>query len=333
MIKLKQFINEHALLLEEFENCEPQQELEDVFVFFQKDLFDLPKEETDLYETFSKKDEPKDYSTYTDPKMYGHLKISDPNKKLNRHGTGNFNLPAGWSCPLARACAARINPKTKKIEDLNTQFEEAYRCYAASEEALRPNIRQLRWHNFNILKENISDIEALTNIISQSLNIKYYGNPPSTFRIHASGDFFHKNYFLAWIEVTKMFPNTLFYSYTKMLPFLIEYKNKFINLPNVKFVASKGGHATEEQWDEIRKLGVKYAEVGYRDDLVKKFGNRITPEDDDSLAFDNTDLPFGLVLHGTQRAGTKNAKEWYKEKERRRKEKEKFNPRQINIQK
>jgi hypothetical protein len=47
-------------------------------------------------------------------------------------------------------------------------------------------------------------------------------------RIHSSGDFFSKEYFLAWCEVARINPNIIFFGYTKHLDFVIaERPNNF----------------------------------------------------------------------------------------------------------
>src|SRR6478735_7101030 len=74
-----------------------------------------------------------------------------------RFGRGNaklageiytFSLPAGHACPGALRCMAKADPQTGKLQDGPAQ---SFRCYAAADESRYPNVRRLRWHNFNLL--------------------------------------------------------------------------------------------------------------------------------------------------------------------------------------
>src|SRR5262245_56181677 len=96
-----------------------------------------------------------------------HLDANDPAlafrqpESLLRFGAGNgkldgviehFSLPAGWACPGARHCLAKAVETAEgwRIED---GPEVQYRCFSASEEARYPNVRETRWHNFDLLKK------------------------------------------------------------------------------------------------------------------------------------------------------------------------------------
>ncbi len=60
-----------------------------------------------------------------------------------------LSLPAGWSCPGAKDCLSKANRETGKLTDGK---ETVFRCFAASAEALRPNVRDSRWNNFELLR-------------------------------------------------------------------------------------------------------------------------------------------------------------------------------------
>ena len=68
-----------------------------------------------------------------------------------------FSLPAGWTCPGASACLARADRATGKLTDGATQ---AFRCFAASAEAMYKNVRDVRWQNFAALK-GVADGDSL----------------------------------------------------------------------------------------------------------------------------------------------------------------------------
>ena len=80
------------------------------------------------------------------------LKITLGNAKLK--GIYHFSLPSGWSCPGAENCKTFANRETGKITDEQTEVDGvAIRCYSAMDEARRPNVRKVRWDNFDLLKQ------------------------------------------------------------------------------------------------------------------------------------------------------------------------------------
>jgi hypothetical protein len=225
------------------------------------------------------------------------------NKTLLKFGNGNaklaksistFSLPAGYSCPFAYLCLSKASPSAGKITDgPHTQF----RCFAASQEILYPNVRESRWHNFNILKKT-KTVKSMAAIIHASLP-----HENSLIRVHVSGDFFSEQYFLAWLNVALNNNAIIFYGYTKALPFLVKFK-KFIP-HNFRFTASKGG--THDHL--IAKHHLKFAEVVYSVNEALEKGLEI--DHDDSHAISNT-KSFALLLHGIQPKGTPANEAWLK---------------------
>lgn len=142
------------------------------------------------------------------------LKFSFHNQKLNKlahhlHYTYNkvisFDLPAGWSCPCADICKTRADRDTGRIKR-----DGRFMCYAAKAEAYAPSARRLRWHNFDLLRATGGIVWKMEYLIGESLPID-----TRILRIHSSGDFFNKNYFMAWTRVAKNFPGIIFFAYTK----------------------------------------------------------------------------------------------------------------------
>lgn len=217
------------------------------------------------------------------------LKFQFGNAKLmNRIAV--LNLPAGYSCPGALKCLSRFDSKLNKVVDgPNIDF----RCFGAMEERY-PNVRTIRWHNFNLIK-SCKDLDSMVNLISNSLPNTDYIRP------HASaGDFFNETYFLAWLNVAINNPKTIFYTYTKMPQFLVKYKKQ---LPkNFRIIASFGG----KQDILITQKKLKFAKVFlYENDAINA-GLEI--DHDDSHAFDHKKQSFGLLLHGMQPADTEASK-------------------------
>jgi hypothetical protein len=213
------------------------------------------------------------------------LKFQQGNAKLGKN-IFTFSLPAGHSCPFANDCLSKADKLTGKLTDgPNTQF----RCFAASAEAVYPNVRIARWHNFDLLKK-LSTMEA-TNLILQSLPKK-----ANIVRIHVSGDFFNESYFLAWLQVAKLRPNVLFYAYTKSLVYWVNYIKEIPS--NLVLNASEGGKLDAQ----ILEHGLKFAKVVYSPEEAEKLGLSIDHTDEAAY---KTKESFALLIHGQQPKGSK----------------------------
>ena len=211
------------------------------------------------------------------------------NGKLGR-STGIFNLPAAWTCPGASICKWRADRITGK---LSGGEDQELRCFAASEENHRPNVRASRWKNLDnckrLLASGGSKLLADHLIADMPAKIEYL-------RIHASGDFFSREYLRAWILVAQSLPDVTFYAYTKSIPFFVG-----IDLPNNFIVtASIGG-----KYDDQIPDGMKTARIVYSEAEAEQLGLPI--DHDDSHARENKGN-FALLIHGVQPAGSMAAK-------------------------
>ncbi len=223
--------------------------------------------------------------TQTDKPVETLLKFGKGNAKLDKT-IATFSIPAGWTCPGASLCMARANRETGKVVDGPLQ---QFRCFAASAEAAYTNVRESRWHNFDLLKGKTRD--EMSALILASL-------PDTTIiRIHVSGDFFNEAYFGAWIDVATARPGIKFYGYTKSIPF---WHNLADQIPaNLILTASEGGKF------DAQINGFKRAKVVFSEDQAAALGLAI--DHDDSHAYDGNEN-FALLLHGTQAKGTESAK-------------------------
>jgi len=213
------------------------------------------------------------------------LKFQQGNAKLGKN-IYTFSLPAGHSCPFANDCLSKADKLTGKLTDgPNTQF----RCFAASAEAVYPNVRVSRWHNFDLLKK-LSSNEA-ADLILESLPKK-----ANIVRIHVSGDFFNESYFLAWLQVAKLKPNVLFYAYTKSLVYWVNYIKEIPT--NLVLNASEGGKLDAQ----ILEHGLKFAKVVYSPEEAEKLGLSIDHTDEAAY---KTKESFALLIHGQQPKGSK----------------------------
>jgi len=214
------------------------------------------------------------------------LKFGKGNAKLSKD-IYTFSLPAGHSCPYAFECKASADRSTGKIKDGKNQV---FRCFAASQEALYTNTRNARWHNYDLLR-SLSTKSQMVDLIVDSL-------PPkaNTVRVHVSGDFFSQTYFDAWMDVARMFSKKKFYAYTKSLPYWLERRDTIPK--NFNLTSSKGGRT--DVLIDLNKL--KYAEVVFTEEEAKEL--KLELDHDDSHAY-NGKKSFGLLIHGSQKKGSK----------------------------
>lgn len=215
-----------------------------------------------------------------------------------------FSIPSGYTCPFASMCKSLAHRKGGKFSDgKSIQDLGQFRCYAASTEVMYKNVRESRWKNFELLRK-LSTKEEMSELIITSLQylIKTKGDF-SIFRIHESGDFYSQQYFDAWLDVAKAFPDIVFYAYTKSLPFWVARLN---NIPkNLKLIASVGGSADHL----VQKYNLRYCVVVDTVEEAKAMKLRI--DLDETIAYGTNDN-FALLLHGSQKAGTEKAKQTIK---------------------
>ena len=231
------------------------------------------------------------------------LKFGDPNAKLKKmiKKVGlvlkTFTLPAGHTCPAAKDCFSRADRETGKVTD---GPDTVFRCFMASAEARSPSLRKLVWHNLELIKEALKrDAQAgfenmphTSQLINKSLPKKF-----DIMRVHVGGDYFNKEYLQAWIEVAKLNPDKVFYSYSKSLHLFKQFA-----LPeNLVLTASRGG----KHDDLIDLHGWKEALVVYSEEEAAERGLEID-HDDTHAAFGKEN--FALLIHGTQPAGSMASK-------------------------
>ena len=228
------------------------------------------------------------------------LTFSKNNAKVTGH---IISLPAGHACVFANTCLAFAHRDTGKITDGENAI---VRCFAATGESWASNARAIHWHNFDLLRACRTAPEMVA-LIARSLP-----QDAQLVRIHAAGDYFNQRYFDAWLEIARALPGVTFYSYTKALPFWI---NRLHCIPsNFHLTASKGG--THDHLIALHNL--RYAEVFNYAREARAAGLPI--DHDDTHAW-KTPGSFALLIHGTQRAGSVQAKAWSVQRAAKRKAK------------
>ena len=237
--------------------------------------------------------------------MMDKLKFGDPNAKLKKmiKKVGlvlkTFTLPAGHTCPAAKDCFSRADRETGKVTD---GPDTVFRCFMASAEARSPSLRKLVWHNLELIKEALKrDAQAgfenmphTSQLINKSLPKKF-----DIMRVHVGGDYFNKEYLQAWIEVAKLNPDKVFYSYSKSLHLFKQFA-----LPeNLVLTASRGG----KHDDLIDLHGWKEALVVYSEEEADELGLEIDHDDSHAANPDTREQSFALLIHGVQPAGSEAA--------------------------
>jgi hypothetical protein len=197
----------------------------------------------------------------------------------------SFDLPAGWTCPMADICLSKADKVTGKITDgKNSKF----RCYAASLESAFTSARNAHWHNFDLLK-SAKTLDGMVKLILASLPA-----PAKIVRIHSSGDFFNSVYFQAWVKVATARPDVMFFGYSKILDYV-----SFSKPSNFKLVYSMGGKMDKKVTSEPYSMVVSTVQDAVK--LGLEVSCQIHPADD--FNFVMAQKPFALVLHGTQPKG------------------------------
>jgi len=108
-------------------------------------------------------------------------------------------------------------------------------------------------------------------------------------RIHDSGDFFSRAYYIAWLEVAEACPELIFYAYTKSIPF-IDWAAHPGNFRLVQSIGGKRDHDIDQDRPHARifateteRKRAKYCD-GNVSDMPAVLGQR----------------RIGLVYHGTR---------------------------------
>jgi hypothetical protein len=214
----------------------------------------------------------------------------------------SFDLLSGWTCPGAQDCKSHVvdTERGKRIVDgPDTRF----RCFSASQEALFPDVYNLRSSNFAAVRGKTS--EEILYLLRDALP-----HNAGIVRIHVAGDFFSTAYFQAWLSLAKENPSVLFYGYTKSLRIVKD--NVHWLPPNVSLTLSVGGRYD----DLIRDLPqFRTATVVLSTAEARRL--RIPVDTDDSHAAVPGGRSFALVIHGPQPAGSEASKAY--ERIRRRK--------------
>ena len=207
----------------------------------------------------------------------------------------SLDLLSGYSCPFAEKCLSKatVDKATGKRKIKDGPYTE-FRCFSASQEVQYTNVYNSRKHNYDMLKGASSQLE---------MNRMLYDALPSDagiVRIHVAGDFFSRDYMLAWMTLAELNPNTLFYAYTKSLKYWLEMEDYYHSLSNFVLTASYGGR--DDYLIETENL--RFAKVVFSEAEADKLGLEIDHDDSHAARPSLKNQSFALLLHGTQPKGT-----------------------------
>jgi hypothetical protein len=225
--------------------------------------------------------------------MKKKYKFSPANSKLIEleRETGlkvySFSILSGHSCPYANEChskAVKIGGRTKVTDGPQTRF----RCFSASQEAQYPNVYNSRKFNFDLIKQDMKYDRVVKRLLFS------LPDDAGIIRVHAAGDFYSQKYFDCWLEVTKQSPQTIFYAYTKSIPFWLKRKDEIPD--NFVLTASIGGKKDKLVYEN----GLRYAKVVFSFDEAQSLGLPVDFDDVIAALPKDKNKNFALLLHGPQ---------------------------------
>lgn len=214
----------------------------------------------------------------------------------------SLDMLSGHSCKgAAKDCFAHVKIKDGKRKLIDGQYQQ-FRCYSAFQELIFPAVYNVRKNNLDLVLNAIkSGKDGIIDLLDKSLP-----KDAGIIRFNAAGDFPVLAYFEACLELTKRYPNILFYAYTKKLPFWLKHKEEIDKLNNFTLTASYGG------WhdDLIEKHNLRNATVVFSQYEAKKKKLRIDVTDELACRPSWKNRSFGLLLHSAQKAGSEASKAW-----------------------
>lgn len=130
---------------------------------------------------------------------HGHrFFISEGNRKLQKNSDSVFLI---WNLPAITTCPERSSSCEKF-------------CYARKAERQYKQVLPCRLDNFTMSQQRSVFRQDMKTAIEKELKRKRCQGKKVYFRIHGSGDFYSVDYYLAWCDIARDFPNVRFLAYT-----------------------------------------------------------------------------------------------------------------------
>lgn len=208
---------------------------------------------------------------------------------LHKSKVRSFDLPAGKHCHQAKDCRCMVVPNNEGKYELLSFPETTVRCYAASIELARPNVRRIHEYNLEQVLKYSKDVAEVADLFEKTIprNLK-------VLRLHASGDFVSKTYMWGMLKFARVNPDIEIYGYTKCVRWWRESLDRGYVPSNVRFVMSKGGR----QDDLIGDL--PFAQVIYNPGEADQLGLPINTTDIQAYRGESS----ALLIHGVQAPGS-----------------------------
>ena len=205
----------------------------------------------------------------------------------------SFDLLSGFSCPFAKECLSKAVENSECKRTIKDGPDTEFRCFSASQEVQYTNLYNLRKNNFDSLRklDTVELVKEILEAMPKDLGVC---------RIHVAGDFFNEKYFLAWLAIAKMFPQKLFYAYTKSITYWLHNQSLVSSLPNFILTASYGGKADAL----IEANNLRASKVVFSEQEAEDLGLDIDHDDSHAADPELKNQDFALLIHGTQPKGS-----------------------------
>lgn len=215
-------------------------------------------------------------------------------EKLTGKKVYSLSTLSGTNCPGAQSCLAKVIIKDgrRKLEHGKAQ---QFTCFSSVEEVAFTNVYKARKHNSDLILGCKTEND-LVELIKAS-----FPKDCQILRWHVAGDWMSQKHFNAGLRIAKLYPEVIFYSYTKSLPFWVA---KLDEIPdNFVLTASVGG-----RWDSmIEKHGLRKAVVVFSEQEAQEQNLEIDYTDFAAYNPLSRSVNIGLLIHGVQKAGSKSA--------------------------
>jgi len=211
------------------------------------------------------------------------MSIFQQNKKMKKSSvlTFNFSLPAVSTCPGAGKCKLF--------------------CFAYLEQLRYPSAKAYRERMYE-LSLTPGFVQTVNQELVPLINKATKQQKQLAIRVHASGDFYSRQYFTKWVEIALANPLVTFYAYSKSVGMIKHFIKQVGPLPsNLIIIYSLGGlqdRVIDVNTDRHSRIFASEADVvpaGY-----------VIAVEDDAVAWSSGNNKIGLVIFGVRR---KNFKE------------------------
>lgn len=159
----------------------------------------------------------------TDRKVTNAVRVAQKSGNVSAIGANSFGLPSGkaFSCPGATTFCERI-------------------CYAGKLEKIYSGVRDILIHNWDLVKDaSVREMQILINdmiseFVSETDALISKGKAATyDFRIHWDGDFFSREYAIAWANVIRCYPEVRFWVYTRSFTSDLNVIDILAGIPNL----------------------------------------------------------------------------------------------------